>query len=74
MRDTYAGSAALLSNVRLWLFFAFKLVSEQRGPVMMFFRCYDAGFIAWIVIFYQKRVEWGATADYLSFNIMIGKP
>jgi presenilin enhancer 2 len=32
------------------------------------------GFISWIVIFYFKRVEWGATADYLSFNIMIGKP
>jgi hypothetical protein len=52
-------------------FFASKLVPELRGPVMLFF---DAGFIAWIVIFYQKRVEWGATADYLSFNIMIGKP
>eukprot|EP00088_Acartia_fossae_P048470 TRINITY_DN5289_c0_g1_i7.p1 TRINITY_DN5289_c0_g1~~TRINITY_DN5289_c0_g1_i7.p1 ORF type:complete len:119 (-),score=3.03 TRINITY_DN5289_c0_g1_i7:571-882(-) len=32
------------------------------------------GFISWIVIFDQNRVAWGATADYMSFNIAVGKP
>jgi len=32
------------------------------------------GFVSWIVVFSYKRVEWGAFADYLSFNIMVGKP
>ena len=54
-----------------------KYVSWYLLPVpIKFVNCFFLceGFIAWIVIFYQKRVEWGATADYLSFNIMIGKP
>jgi len=35
---------------------------------------WTVGFISWIVVFSTYRVEWGAFADYISFNIMIGKP
>ena len=30
--------------------------------------------ISWIIIFTLNRADWGATADYMSFNIPIGKP
>lgn len=29
--------------------------------------------ITWVVVFQLKRAEWGATADYMSFIIPIGK-
>lgn len=32
------------------------------------------GLITWITIFTINRAEWGATADYMSFNIPLGKP
>ena len=35
---------------------------------------WTAALISWIVVFSQYRAEWGATADYMSFNIPIGKP
>nr|ALS04483.1 gamma-secretase subunit PEN-2 [Acartia pacifica] len=35
---------------------------------------WTVGLITWIVIFNYNRVSWGATADYMSFNIAIGKP
>jgi len=32
------------------------------------------GLTTWIVVFTLNRADWGATADYMSFNIPIGKP
>lgn len=29
---------------------------------------------AWIIIFQTQRAQWGATADYMSFIIPLGKP
>lgn len=32
------------------------------------------GLITWIAVFTINRADWGATADYMSFNIPLGKP
>ena len=32
------------------------------------------GLITWMTIFTTRRVEWGAVADYMSFNIPLGTP
>ena len=31
------------------------------------------GFVSWIVVFSQHRAEWGAMADWISFNIPTGQ-
>jgi presenilin enhancer 2 len=35
---------------------------------------WTSALVAWISVFAVNRADWGATADYLSFNIPIGKP
>ena len=35
---------------------------------------WTVGLVTWIVIFTLNRAKWGATADYMSFNIPIGQP
>ncbi|XP_055331626.1 gamma-secretase subunit pen-2-like [Paramacrobiotus metropolitanus] len=48
----------------------------RRYVIQSFIGCviFTAGLLAWIVIFQTKRIEWGATADYISFIVPIGSP
>jgi len=38
------------------------------------FLVWSVGLITWIAVFTMNRASWGATADYMSFNIPIGEP
>ena len=65
----------------LW-FFREAFIKKDNPPVLKKYVIFSAiGFLIWAIFFsiwisvYQsQRPDWGASGDYISFNVPLGKP